>query len=47
MAKMKSNAKWLYNETVKVGTDYQDISNVQAYDMQMAKFRDVTKEATD
>lgn len=44
---MKSNAKWLYNETVQVSTDYQDISNVQAYDMQMAKFRDVTKEATD
>jgi ubiquinone/menaquinone biosynthesis C-methylase UbiE len=44
---MKSNAKWLYNEIVQVGTDYQDISNVQAYDMQMAKFRDVTKEATD
>jgi len=44
---MKSKAKWLYNETVQVGTDYQDISNVQAYDMQMAKFRDTTKEATD
>jgi len=44
---MKSNAKWLYNETVQVGTDYQDISNVQDYDMKMAKFRDVTKEATD
>ena len=23
---MKSNAKWLYDETVQVGTDYQDIS---------------------
>jgi len=44
---MKSNAKWLYDETVQVGTDYQDISNVQAYDIQMAKFRDVTKEAAD
>ncbi len=44
---MKSNAKWLYNETVQVGTDYQDISNVQEYDMKMAKFRDVKQEATD
>ncbi len=44
---MKSNAKWLYNETVQVGTDYQDISNVQSYDMNMAKFRDFKKEATD
>jgi putative AdoMet-dependent methyltransferase len=44
---MKSNAKWLYDENVQVGTDYQDISNVQKYDMQMAKFRDVTKEATE
>jgi ubiquinone/menaquinone biosynthesis C-methylase UbiE len=44
---MKSNAKWLYNETVQVGTDYQDVSNVQEYDMKMAKFRDVKKEATD
>jgi len=44
---MKSNAKWLYDETIQVGTDYQDISNVQAYDMQMAQFTDVTKEATD
>jgi len=39
--------KWFYDETVQVGTDYQDISNVQAYDIQMAKFRDVKKEATD
>jgi ubiquinone/menaquinone biosynthesis C-methylase UbiE len=44
---MKSNAKWLYNETIQVGTDYQDISKVQSYDMQMAKFRDFKKEATD
>ncbi len=44
---MKSNAKWLYDETVQVGTDYQDVSNVQDYDMKMAKFRDVAKEATD
>ena len=44
---MKSNAKWFYNETVQVGTDYQDISNVHEYDMKMAKFRDVKKEATD
>ncbi|MDD5474861.1 MAG: class I SAM-dependent methyltransferase [Candidatus Methanoperedens sp.] len=44
---MKSNAKWFYNETVQVGTDYQDISNVHEYDMKMAKFRDVTREATD
>jgi putative AdoMet-dependent methyltransferase len=47
VVKMKSNAKWLYNETVQVGTDYQDVSNVQEYDMKMAKFRDVKKEATD
>jgi ubiquinone/menaquinone biosynthesis C-methylase UbiE len=44
---MKSNTKWFYDETVQVGTDYQDISNVQAYDIQMAKFRDTKKEATD
>lgn len=44
---MKSNANWLYNETVQVGTDYQDISNVQDYDMNMAKLRDVKKEAID
>ncbi len=44
---MKSNMKWFYDEAVQVGTDYQDISNVQAYDMQMAKFRDAKKEATD
>jgi len=44
---MKSNVKWQYNETVQVGTDYQDVSNVQAYDENMAKFRDFKKEATD
>jgi putative AdoMet-dependent methyltransferase len=44
---MKSNTKWFYDETVQVGTDYQDISNVQAYDIQMAKFRDANKEAID
>lgn len=45
--KIKSNAKWLYDENIQVGRDYQDISNVQSYDVEMAKFRDVTKEATD
>ncbi len=44
---MKLNTKWFYDETVQVGTNYQDISNVQAYDMNMAKFRDVKKGATD
>ena len=44
---MKSNQKWFYDENIQVGTDYQDISNVQAYDLQMAKFRDVKKEETD
>lgn len=43
---MKSNMKWIYDETVQVGTDYLDISNVQSYDLQMAKFRDAKKEAT-
>lgn len=47
VVKMKSNKKWFYDETVQVGTDYQDISNVQSYDMNMAKFRDVKKEAND
>ena len=44
---MKLNKEWFYDETVQVGTNYQDISNVRAYDLQMAKFRDVKKEATD
>lgn len=44
---MKSNTKWFYDETVQVGRDYQDISNVQAYDMEMAKFIDIKKESAD
>lgn len=44
---MKLNKEWFYDETIQVGTNYQDISNVQAYDQQMAKFRDVKKEAKD
>ena len=44
---MKSNVKWQYDENVQVGIDYHDISNVQTYDEEMAKFRDVGKEATD
>jgi len=44
---MKLNKEWFYDETIQVGRNYQDISNVQAYDLQMAKFRDVKKEATD
>ena len=44
---MKSNAKWIYDENVQVGTDFQDISKVQEYDMKMAKFRDVKREATE
>ena len=44
---MRSNVKWEYDENVQVGTDYQDISNVQAYDEEMAKLRDLEKEAID
>ncbi len=44
---MKPDAKWQYDETVQVGTNYQDFSNVQAYEGKMAKFRDFKKEATD
>lgn len=43
---MKLNTKWFYDEKVQVGKDYRDISNVQAYDLNMAKFRDIKKETS-
>ena len=44
---MKLNVRWQYDENISVGIDYHDISNVKTYDEEMAKFRDVGKEATD
>ncbi|VVB92264.1 Ubiquinone/menaquinone biosynthesis C-methyltransferase UbiE [uncultured archaeon] len=41
---MKSFLGWQYNEMKQVGTDYNDVANVQAYDMQMQKLRDIKKE---
>lgn len=41
---MKSFLGWQYNEMKQVGTDYNENANVQAYDMQMQKLRDIKKE---
>ncbi len=35
---------WQYNELKQVGTDYADITHVQAYDQQMQKLRDIKQE---
>lgn len=36
---------WQYDETVQVGTDYQDASEVHDYDQRMHKLRDIGMEA--
>jgi putative AdoMet-dependent methyltransferase len=41
---MKSFPDWQYNEMKQVGTDYNDVAKVQAYDKQMKKLRDIDKE---
>ncbi|WP_428401312.1 class I SAM-dependent methyltransferase, partial [Methanocrinis sp.] len=35
---------WLYDEGKQIGTDYEDVSEIRAYDQRMAKIRDVRKE---
>lgn len=41
---MREIPAWLYDEMKQIGTDYEDISEIQAYDQRMAKIRDVGKE---
>lgn len=41
---MKSFSDWQYNEMKHAGTDYNDIAQVQAYDAEMQKLRDIEKE---
>lgn len=38
---------WQYDEQKQVGTDYTELSEVQAYDSQMQKLRDFKKETAD
>ncbi|HUW66718.1 MAG TPA: hypothetical protein VMW20_01580 [Candidatus Nanoarchaeia archaeon] len=41
---MTSEPVWQYNELKQFGTDYADITHVQAYDQQMQKLRDIKRE---
>ncbi|NLX38840.1 MAG: methyltransferase domain-containing protein [Methanothrix sp.] len=41
---MSDTPAWLYDETQQIGTDYEDLSEIRAYDRRMAKIRDVAKE---
>jgi SAM-dependent methyltransferase len=41
---MSGDPAWLYDETRQIGTDYEDLSQIRAYDRRMAKIRDVAKE---
>ena len=38
---------WQYDESIQVGTDYQDENEVRAYDQHMQKLRDVDMEANE
>jgi len=42
--KMRENPAWQYDELKQIGTDYEDVSEIRAYDRRMAKIRDVRKE---
>lgn len=41
---MKPYPGWQYNEMKQVGTDYDDPAQVEVYDSQMGKLRDIRKE---
>jgi putative AdoMet-dependent methyltransferase len=41
---MREGNAWLYDEGKQIGTDYEDVSEIRAYDRRMAKIRDVRKE---
>jgi len=41
---MRENPAWQYDENKQIGTDYEDVSEIRAYDQRMAKIRDVAKE---
>lgn len=39
------NKAWYYDEYIQIGTDFSDLSKVEAYDTKMTKFRDYRREA--
>jgi ubiquinone/menaquinone biosynthesis C-methylase UbiE len=41
---MTISSAWQYDELIHVGTNYNDISEVEAYDIRHSKFRDVKRE---
>lgn len=41
---MRENPAWEYDENKQIGTDYEDVSEIRAYDERMAKIRDVGRE---
>ncbi len=41
---MREIPAWLYDEMKQIGTDYENISEIRAYDERMAKIRDVDRE---
>jgi putative AdoMet-dependent methyltransferase len=41
---MRDNPEWQYDERKQIGTDYEDFSEIRAYDRRMAKIRDVGEE---
>jgi putative AdoMet-dependent methyltransferase len=42
--KMRETPAWIYDEMKQIGTDYENISEIRAYDQRMAKIRDVDRE---
>lgn len=41
---MRENPAWQHDEAKQIGTDYEDVSEIRAYDERMAKIRDVGRE---
>ncbi len=41
---MRENPAWQYDENKQIGTDYEDVFEIRAYDRRMAKIRDVGRE---
>ena len=42
---MPQNPGWYYNEFKQIGVDYTDLKEVETYDLNMQKLRDIENEA--
>lgn len=44
---MRDRPAWFYDETKQIGTDYEDLWEIQIYDQRMTNIRDVDREVVE